>query len=475
MNTPFKMEAFCPLIDSFQVSNPEHAGDLERLEIIPEVSCNELGHAFKLPPFYLWLDSTIMPGLLGLKQRISLWLIENDHPTSDRLVNAVLAVMGAMRQRGCTSSKIVGRLQNAISTGDVSHFFVLPGTLADDGKVSLGGFTLSKLSEEPLKSRCAKAGGDFFLKSYSELRGRLCLQSPVYSRKVINLVSWLAEINGCDWHSAEYQSVLAYFEALAAMHIKMMWHDFSEKQLVHLALGSPLFPNVREIEKMLGAQPVTIYLKLPVSDGRNAGYVVPSVQTRTLVFPPLESKASHLAAMSEHYRLDQLAKAPLHPLLLNVCRSMANASSLAEEARFDESFLASIIALEQVFSNRNGIARTISGRTAALVHRQLQLGFVETAELIRRLYNLRSIFVHEGKSIPIEDRQQIGPVVQAVAKALLSLCDPRLHPTQVVRQEWLARLDAIRERLRNDEQPTATELQEAGILEPASSSNIVTP
>jgi hypothetical protein len=373
--------------------------------------------------------------------------------------------MGVMRQHGINSSKILECMGNSLIESDASHFFIMPQALDDDGNLSFGGFDLSALNEQALRSRCMRARSDFFEKYQKQIRGKLCIQSPVYSRKVLNLVNWLAEIRCFNPSSSACQSVLAYFEAVSKIHLKMMWHDFSEKQLIHVGLGSHLFPNVREIEKLLGAHPVTIYLKLSLPAGREAGYVVPNQQSRSLYFPPLAEKAAHMKAVSDRYRLSHLERAPLYPLLLNVCRSISNASSLSEEARHDESFLASIIALEQVFSERNGIARAISGRTAALTHRQLNMAFEEASQMIRRFYDSRSKFVHEGKAVPLEDRRQIKPVLDALVKAMISLCDLEAHPRPLNHQEWLDELDAIRERLKNGERPNLSELLKAGILE----------
>ena len=476
MSNPTAWQDYCLLIDSFYLQKPCGPTQLECVEIAPEVTCNELGSSYKIPSRSLWLDPTIHPGIDRLREQIGLWLAEHDHPASDAIVDALLFVMGVMRQRCMESPKILECIGKSLVDSHASHFFIMPQALDDDGQISFGGFDLSALNEQALRSRCDRAKSDFFEKYKKQIRGKLCIQSPVYSRKVLNLVSWLAEIQSFGPSNSANQAVLAYFEAVSKMHLKMMWHDFSEKQLIHLGLGSPLFLNVREIEKMLGAQPVTIYLKLSLPAGREVGFVVPSQQGKSLYLPPLAVKAAHMEAVSERYRLSSLDQAPLYPLLLNVCRSISNATSLAEEARYDESFIASIIALEQVFSSeRTGIARAISGRTAALIHRQLNMTFEDAAKMIRRFYDSRSKFVHEGTSVPLEDRRQIKPVLEALVKAMISLCDVEAHPDPVNHQEWLAKLDAIRERLKNGEHIGSSALLKAGILEAFQTDTIVTP
>lgn len=418
------------------------------------------------PERRLWFDSTIVPGIDALRKKLRAWLVQLAHPEGDDIVLSLLGLLAYDAERGVSLIDQILKLEGTFVEAETSHFVVLPGpaATASNAQTQLrhDGFSLGPLNDSLLKSRCNRAGSDFFTRYGAQLLGSYAVESPVYRRRLMDWASFLNDQPRMTIESRAYQLVLDYYEAMARYHLDMMWHDFSEKQLLYVGLGHSIL-NVRQFSREIGTQRITVYLGL-TGKKKNAGYVVPTSSQRTFYIPPPTKQAAKLEALQHQYALKSLAGSALYPLLQSVCRSVEQADTFRSEERPDEAFLYSVIALEQVFSERENTTKAVSGRTAMLVHRQLKMDYPAAQRRIEELYDLRSRFVHDGKPVPIGKNLEIAPVVLAVIRSLIHLCRQQESASAEFKKSWLKRLDYLVAGVGAGKPPSEADLMENGIL-----------
>ncbi|HRQ88641.1 MAG TPA: hypothetical protein PLA50_07575 [Bacteroidia bacterium] len=401
-----------------------------------------------------------------MKKKLRTWLVKLGHPDGEDVVLSLLGLLAHQAYKGESLVGQIAEMQNAVVDAEASHFVILPGMTESsiDGQATLHfeGFAIGPLKDATLKSRCSRAGSDFFIRYGAGLKGRFTLESPTYMRRLFNWLPFLESHSDISLASRPYQLVLNYYEAMSRHHIDMMWNDFSEKQLLYTGLGHAVL-NVRQFSRQIGTQRITVYLGISRKKG-HGGYVVPYVASTTMLIPSPEEKGAHIQMMKERYAFESLSKSFLYPLLLSVCRSVEQARGFKIEERMDEAFLYSVIALEQVFSEKESTTKRVSERTALVVHRQLGIDYSEAKRRMEKLYDSRSRFVHRGERIKAELIIDIEPVVTAVIRSLIYLCRQQTSVSPEFNAKWLKSLDYIVAGFGAGKQPSEDDLMENGIL-----------
>lgn len=360
------------------------------------------------------------------------------------MLNALIEVIVLLKHQGESLVEVIQKLHGLLNTADVSHFAFMPALLPEAERcdsLEFEEFKFGALDLKDLKHRCTKAGSDFFDLHGKTLNGRPAISSPIYKRVIFDMVSILKASPGYKWESPIYQAILRYFEALAAEHFEMMWSDYGEKKLLIDAFGCGIVDE-EILRRLSDLSKITIYLNFG-SPNHGAGYVVPVITEKKLGMPHISEIQSAIDSLESAYQFSKLQGSSLYTLLRSVCRSTVSSKRFRSEQRLDEAYLHQVIALEQVFSEKEKTTQAVGGRTAALTHTQLGLSYKEAKDFIIKLYAARSRFVHDGEKVPSELLERIEPVVLAVMKSLIHLCHFPESKADGFPEEWLKRLDYI--------------------------------
>jgi hypothetical protein len=437
---------FESLATSFCLRRPESEGNWQshtlrerEQEFLPSGEVRQLEYRA------LWyLQESNKPTFKSFTEKINRWLIEVSHPTSPRMVNVIIEVLMHLMSKPMTLVQALDILSSKLRTANVSHFAFLP-TKPPLQELSeclrFGDFLIGKLDLAPLKSRSQRAGSDFFNLYGKDLVGLPGIQSPIYKRTIFDLVTFLHKTcPNFTWDTPFYQITLRYFEALAAEHFEMTWSDFSEKKLMIEAFGCSIIEE-EVLRRLPGLWKITIYLDFKAFG--DAGYVVPEISSKIIGLPHLGKMQAAIESLEETYRFSELTNSVLCTLLQSVCRSVVISRRFRSEQKLNEAFLHQVIALEQVFSEKEKTTQAVGGRTAILVHRQLGLSYSDAKKLIIKLYDARSQFVHRGQKVRPELFDQIEPVAMAVVKSLIHLSHQPDSSSDDFVDNWLKRLNAV--------------------------------
>ena len=376
------------------------------------------GQQSKNPPTDLFQREITKMGLAGLRNIILNALRSADHAASDDIANSILGIAVKSVSSGSQRAAFLSEILNSFRAVETSHFYITPHPL-DLGAINMEGFTMSALNIPVLRSRCARAKSNY-AQLYSDRHGGLMtLQSPDYSRVVIDVLtpSFETEIMST---SAGRDIILNYFDRIAASHFESMWNELDRIQ----TLGAPFRANILDVENLRNtydgmAKRVTIYLGV---NGKDIGYVVPVDGCLVMNQPGPDSEAyRRFCAHRETYKLSEVGDSELGRVLFAVGGFCQQAVRLFESGRLNDAALYATICLEQLFSEKTSTSKAVASRTACVTHLRLAASYKAAVEEMAKLYDARSKFVHTGKSVTFEQAERLIEYAREVIRSLLVL------------------------------------------------------
>ena len=119
-------------------------------------------------------------------------------------------------------------------------------------------------------------------------------------------------------------------------------------------------------------------------------------------------------------------------------RFVSKAKRHIEQKRLDGGFLHFVIALDLVFGETDAANKSVSRRVAVSTHEAHGRPFTQQAEVVKRVYDARSRYVHHGNAVRTELIDDAADLCDEVLTVLL-----RLHGKGDALEvsKWLAQLD----------------------------------
>jgi hypothetical protein len=122
------------------------------------------------------------------------------------------------------------------------------------------------------------------------------------------------------------------------------------------------------------------------------------------------------------------------------CRFLQRAHGHRLGGRIDEAFIHFIFALDLLLGSEGRLSDSVAIRAATLVYRQLRREPAEQTQRLKRLYGLRSRYVHQGQGISASDLCEVEMICTEVLWALLYVSGQG-GISDI--DEWLRKLDFI--------------------------------
>lgn len=143
-----------------------------------------------------------------------------------------------------------------------------------------------------------------------------------------------------------------------------------------------------------------------------------------------------------------------------VCRVLQRAHDHRLRHRGDEAALHFVIALDLLFGDQGRSTETIADRTALLVHQPLGATLEEAVRRVKRLYDARSKYVHEGCPIPPDVAAEAERMATEVLWCLLAVSGAGA-PSNTA--EWLRKVDYTLAALRDGRSVSDADLRAVGV------------
>jgi hypothetical protein len=460
-------EVFTDFVSSFRLSEPTDPSGFSRAEV-SDITWMDPNSGVMTAMPAIWFRSDDRLTLKALQAKIQKWLLRLGIATDDKIEGIVTCIIALLSEDGHSLPKSIQLLEQHASEIDVLHWHVLPTKKEDvwQGSMEWDGFAFCRLDAQNLIYRCRKANAINHMTSAGALDGTPAILSPTMKRKILDIgrLFWSLRSLAVQTHGA---SVLDwYLNHTARLHVSAMWDDLEDAFLIPVALSFPVF-NFSTLRSLAGAETWTCYSG--IGKNGNQSWIGRGIQLNVVPMPhDLNQVQSLLDNVSKSFQIKEVVDSRLRGLMIQVCRSISRSNSHLWSLRRDESFLFLIIALEQVFSEKENTTKALTRRTAMVVHRALRLTFKEAEKLASRLYDRRCKLVHQGElGVTTDDLLSTRDFANETLRCLVQICarqnsqDPDFHSI------WLRKLDYLIAGIDANCPPSETGLFDAGILGPA--------
>ena len=145
------------------------------------------------------------------------------------------------------------------------------------------------------------------------------------------------------------------------------------------------------------------------------------------------------------------------------CRFLQRANGHRFDGRPDEAFLHFVVALDLLLGSEGRSADSVAARVALLVHRPLETSLNEQIRQIKRLYDLRSKYVHEGRSVGADD---VDRVDQTCAEVLWAILYTSANESIRSVEEWVRKIDYLSAALQAGVSVIETDFRSVGVAPP---------
>lgn len=347
----------------------------------------------------------------------------------------------------------VNGLLQSLSEARVIQWAVLinPSTGAD--QYSFGDFSYGELDLATLRSRCDRAGSDFFDLHGDRLQRRrsVCRDGRMLKTLDINSFKPPGTVD------AATQVIVTrlyddYFADLADAERRLFLADLDRQQAIYGAAGLGTIPADSLMRMSALSQWITVFTR----QKKGHGWVVPNQSVFQVNSTEPRALAQGQGEITRHLKLEDWQKRPLDPSIQNYCHYLTAAQDHERNGSVEEALLHLVFGLDLLLGGQAGEALTtvLAERVAFLAHLALAQPLEDVANFVRECYDLRSGYVHRGGKGVLGDgkgsislRERLDRLSQVARAVLGAGCYARLQPwgqVEDARHAWLKRIDVLR-------------------------------
>jgi hypothetical protein len=394
----------------------------------------------ELPQLFLGYPETGMQ-IDSVLRKIEDFYARQGCPATRRLLVATLALLAETRGASSTAVTHSNACLSSTMRGRLLQCIVFPGRPRQGYAAVIGRYTIKPFNPDKLlywAERCKSA----FPIDLRTLAGWATLEREFDD---LLIVDWTGEGRGRSLatkvgEQIAFYLVDTYFSEMAHAHAMKMKVDLKRDALLLESSGWTWIG----VDELLG----TLLLK-------QVSYFTWKVQSITAGWATFsDQRGLHVNFVPpqviegcREWIKDELGfvessnnSGPFDQSINTYCTFLQRAHGHRLQGRQDEAFLHFAIALDLLLGSEGRSQESVAERSALLVHGQLGLSLDQQVQTMKRLYHVRSKYVHEGRSVIDKDAVEIESVCTQVLWALLA-CTSRGIVREV--DDWLARIDYL--------------------------------
>ena len=402
--------------------------------------CESLQHPEQTPGpdgVPLWISfpaSELQPE--SVLRKIEEALVAAGSPTDRRIVLALLAIIVESSDGPCTV-KHANEVLTQFRDSQFHFNAVLPTVGTVDIKADYGVLQIAPFNPATLEY-WATRGRSAWPFALGELAGRTCVSRRFDSVTLINF----DRLPGRERFSGRWPLILAefYYQAVADVLRDQLERDFAEQIVIAEAAGIHLVELSSLFQLATGIH--LFASKASVRPGDHAGtWAICSLPGFHFNTSPGSYWEAAKAWIVDEYGFDEPGGVnPMHDVGATYARLMQNARKHLGSRHVSEAFLYFVIALDQLLGEDGRNTMTVVDRASALTHRRSGSSFEEERIRIRRLYDKRSRFVHDGEPVGGSELAEVDEVCRNVLWSVLGVCRAGVFTT---RAAWVEKIDRL--------------------------------
>jgi hypothetical protein len=451
------------LANAMQLQPPSNATGWISYELVPERARSAEASFWRERPISAWYPATTKTTPAALCSRISKELARSGHPATDEIARAFLGLVCIRRSPSANALEVLNGLLSSINEVEFSDYLIAAFPAHHDfGDFEIDGFHVGRLQRDKLVYICDRVGCDYFKRYPDEFRNRFAVERrgvKDVALRTHDILKWCRGSNSIE--SIEYKLIDNYFEQLAEVRLDDFKREFMESQFVPIAAGAVAI-DVTDANFWFRASFVCV---VTWRAERLGGYFCPLGVGVNVDFASADKLFKKtLDNLKSSYEFECLGSSEIHKLIKTFCRFVTLAVLRRKSgSNAPEAFLHYVIALDLVFGERDASNQSIARRVAVVSASQLNLSIQSVLDRMKELYDIRSRYVHSGKSMPDEALDEVIPLVGAVFSCLMRLQRrPHAHDSGFV-SRWLKQLDFLYASYNAGKTVSAEELDSAGI------------
>jgi len=390
----------------------------------------------------IWYRRHSSLSIESLIEKIKHELNKIGHSTSDQLAKSLLYLFTFHPKQKTHGVEAINEILEMHTFSEVSQFYILTDIEIDNFvPVYFDNFSFDILDLKRFSYKCDKAGSDYYQLYGQALIDKLCIEKKRIDKKIINLhlfADKFVNSSGTEFKDG----VLYYFESLSAVLYHEFWFEFAEQQNLHISYGLGNL-NERLFKEKILSNYVTFYLKIPVN-GVNRGYVVPS-QLGRLEIVMHESLGRDIKEfyqrINQEFSFSNFSNFEIHQTFKTFTNFIAKGYRYLEDNKKDEGFLHFVIAFDLVFGDKNESTKTVSNRCALLTFSNMNNTYQQQKILMNEIYNSRSKYVHEGRSVKEEHIDVVKPIAKEIMLCFFRLQTSEENRNQLTIEKWKKKID----------------------------------
>jgi hypothetical protein len=428
---------FSTLLASLALKASRETTGLDVIELVPQAYAIDGTTVVAEDPIYLSYERGGPLTLEGLELKIQTELRRLKHKNDLSVVHAMLGIycLNPMRERSPVDH--LNQLLERTIEAKVKQFYVFPAPPpATFATFSFGTFTLGALNWSQLESRSRKVGSDYFVRYQAQLVGKMAVEREAAPSRILDLPAIRAELDVHSYDKVRWDRLIEYyFSSLSRAWFEEFWKAFESEQGMQVAAGAP-FLGSREMQILPHATPISVF------SAEDWGHVSPAVVGVVIDLVGADKRVAKILSMlKERYDFHVFSGTELHQTLKTFVQFVAKAKRHLSEGSLSDAGLHFVIALDLLLGDATRLTKTVSERTALIIHKQRGATFKECERSILAIYDARSKYVHRGEPISAKLVEEADAACAGVLHCLLRLQKTQLDTLSV--SQWIRNLDFI--------------------------------
>ena len=167
--------------------------------------------------------------------------------------------------------------------------------------------------------------------------------------------------------------------------------------------------------------------------------------------------------LKEQYSFSGFGDSEIHQSLHSYVNFISKAVVDESPGHISEAFLQNVIAIDLLLGEDGFSSDSFSRRAAAIYAATVGAEYEPTYQRMKRLYNKRSRYVHQGEAPQLADLELVVQVASAITECLLRLQANEANHCPGFIKGWLSVLDAVAATMMAKRQVSAVDMTDAGL------------
>ncbi len=374
---------------------------------------------------------------------------------------AILGIIAETREPGSSSVEHANQCLSSVHSAQLHQWVVLPSKTLPGYRIKIGDICLKVFNPEKVLY-WAKRGHCSYPVDLQQFTGQLALERTSIDTTLINLEclpgvtrlrnNWGERIATTNIINFYYQAVeLHYFRQIASL---------VKDRLLLQEGGALIYFDIDNFVNCFQSNHIALF-HWEGSVGHQSWALLSQRAFWSVNLPPAELLPKCDEWLKEELGFcGVLTSRPIDSSIKSYCQFLQRAQTHRLQGRADDAFLHFVIALDLLLGQEGRSSESVCLRAAVLVHRQLEASFDAEVKRLKRLYDRRCKYVHEGKQPTQQDLLDIEKICVEVLWVLLATSGACKFNDIYT---WLKEVDFIASSLNTSREILDTDFQLLGI------------